>query len=188
MDQISPMTLTFRCVPELDKILPRPIPAMLSLPDWFKAMRQKEFNAITGKDEQTVKRCPPFIDAMTYGFLIPLAIDLEVRNGEFSWEFDGPWDFVTEFPQSPIDFHDPSQVVGTPLFDGDRFVIKFNNFWTIEAPPAIRCCSATRPTAPICRSPRWPGWSMPIGSTSSPSISRRAGTIRTSTESYPKGP
>jgi hypothetical protein len=29
-----------------------------------------------------VKKCPPFIDAMTYGFLIPLAIDLEVLSGE----------------------------------------------------------------------------------------------------------
>jgi hypothetical protein len=26
-------------------------------------------------------------------------------------------------------------VAGTPLFDEDRFIIKFNNFWTIETPP-----------------------------------------------------
>jgi len=135
MDQISQMTLTFRCAPELDKILPRPIPAVLGLPDWFKTMPLKAYNPIMGKEEQTVKRCPPFIDAMTYGFLIPLATDLEVRDGEFSWNFDGPVGPVTEFPQSPIDFHDGSQIVGTPLFDEDRFVIKFMNFWTIEAPP-----------------------------------------------------
>jgi hypothetical protein len=137
MDQISSMALTFRCAPELDKILPRPIPAVLGLPDWFKAMPQRTFNPSIGKDDQTVKRCPPFIDAMTYGFLIPLAVDLEVRDGEFSWNFEGPAGVVgdvAEFPQSPIDFHDPSQVVGTPFFDEDRFVIKFNNFWTIEAP------------------------------------------------------
>lgn len=137
MDQIGPMTLTFRCAPELEKILPRPIPAVLGLPDWFKAMPQKTFNPIMGKDDQTVKRCPPFIDAMTFGFLVPLAVDLEVHDGEFSWNFEAPEGYigdVNEFPQSPIDFHDPSQVVGTPLFDEDRFVIKFNNFWTIEAP------------------------------------------------------
>ena len=29
-----------------------------------------------------MKKCPPFIDAMTYGFLIPLAVDLEVLSGE----------------------------------------------------------------------------------------------------------
>ena len=46
-----------------------------------------------------------------------------------------PEGFVSEYSHSPIDFHDPSQVAGTPLFDDDRFIIKFNNFWTIEAPP-----------------------------------------------------
>ena len=36
--------------------------------------------------------------------------------------------------RSPIGFHDASQVAGTPLFDADRFLIKFHNLWTIEAP------------------------------------------------------
>ena len=26
-------------------------------------------------------------------------------------------------------------MVGTPLFDEDSFIVKFNNFWTIETPP-----------------------------------------------------
>src|SRR5262249_27918953 len=84
---------------------------------------------------QTVKRCPPFIDAMTYGFLIPLACDLKLTNGEFSWDFDLPANSVNNFVRSPISFHDPSQAAGTPYHDEDRFIIKFNNFWTIEAPP-----------------------------------------------------
>ena len=46
-----------------------------------------------------------------------------------------PEGFVSEYSHSPIGFHDPSQVAGTPFFDDDRFIIKFNNFWTIEAPP-----------------------------------------------------
>ena len=82
MDEANQMTLTFRCPPELEKLLPRPIPAVLGLPDWFKALPQKVLNPAMGEEIQTVKRCPPFIDAMTYGFLMPLAIDLEVRDGE----------------------------------------------------------------------------------------------------------
>jgi hypothetical protein len=66
---------------------------------------------------------------------MPLVVDLKVQDGEFSWDFEVPDAVVTEHSRSPIDFHDPSQVVGTPLFDDDRFIIKFNNFWTIEAPP-----------------------------------------------------
>jgi hypothetical protein len=135
MDQASNMTLTFRCPPALETILPRPIPAVLGLPDWFKALPQKAFNATMGEQTPTVKKCPPFIDAMTYGFLIPLAVDLKVQDGEFTWNFDVPEGFISEYSHSPIDFHDPSQIAGTPFFDDDRFIIKFNNFWTIETPP-----------------------------------------------------
>ena len=134
MDQAAHSTLTFRCPREFAGILPRPIPAVQGLPDWFKAMPQNAFNLTMGEETQTVKRCPPFIDAMTYGFLIPLAIDLEVRDGEFSWNFEVPEGFVSEYSHSPVGFHDPSQVTGSPLFDADRFIIKFNGFWNIEAP------------------------------------------------------
>jgi hypothetical protein len=133
MDEANQMTLTFRCSPELEKALPRPIPAVLGLPDWFKVMPQKAFNPTMGNEDQTVKKCPPFIDAMTYGFLIPLVTDLEVRDGEFTWNFL-PEGFVSEFSHSPVGFHDPSQIAGTPFFDEDRFIIKFNTFWNIEAP------------------------------------------------------
>jgi hypothetical protein len=128
------MRLTFRCPRELDKILPRPIPAVLGLPDWFKALPQRAFNPTMGGEAHTVKKCPPFLDAMTYGFLIPLPMDLEVRDGQFSWNFEVPKGFISEYSHSPIGFHDSSQVDGTPFFDDDRFIIKFNSFWTIEAP------------------------------------------------------
>jgi len=128
------MTLTFRCPRGLETVLPRPVPAVQGLPDWFKALPQKAFNPSVGGDTMTVKKCPPFIDAMTYGFLIPLAADLEVRDGEFSWDFAVPEGVVGDHAYSPIDFHDPSQIAGTPFFDDDRFIIKFYNFWTIQAP------------------------------------------------------
>jgi hypothetical protein len=127
--------LKFRCLPELVSILPKPVPAVLGLPDWFKTMPQTAFNPIAQENSQTVKRCPPFIDAMTYGFLIPLICDLKVDNGAFSWEFDLPQSGAAGAVRAPIGFHDPSQVADTPLFDEDRFVIKFHNLWTIEAPP-----------------------------------------------------
>jgi hypothetical protein len=135
MDQATQMTLTFRCPAGLESVLPRPIPAVAGLPDWFKTMPVKSFNPTMGGDTQTVKKCPPFIDAMTFGFLIPLAIDLEVRDGEFSWNFEVPKGFVSEYSHSPIGFHDSSQIAGTPFVDDDRFIIKFNNFWAIQAPP-----------------------------------------------------
>src|SRR5713101_2590368 len=129
-----PMTLTFRCPAELEGLLPAPVPATLGLPDWFKAMPPQAFNAVNSCIGDTVKRCPPFIDAMTYGFLIPLICDLKVENGEFTWDNDLPAGGEVNFVRSPIGFHDASQVTATPLFEDDRFVIKFHNLWTIEAP------------------------------------------------------
>ncbi len=132
IDREPSETITFRCQPELDPILPRPIPAVLGLPEWFKAMPGSSFSGVFQAEQMTVKKCPPFIDAMTCGFLIPLVTDLRVESGTFSWEFDLP---ATSWSRSPLDFHDNAQVEGTPFFEEDHFIIKFNNFWTIETPP-----------------------------------------------------
>jgi hypothetical protein len=128
------MTLKFRCPAELEGLIPPPIPASQGLPDWLKAMPQQGFNPMTMRDDDTVKRCPPFIDAMTTGFLLVLSCDLRVENGEITWDHDLPPGGSVEFPRSPLGFHHPSQVVGSPLFDPDRFLIKFHNLWSIEAP------------------------------------------------------
>ena len=133
--QAASPTITFRCPPELEAILPQPIPAVLGIPDWFKSMPAKAFSDVAQAEQMTVKKCPPFIDAMTFGFLIPLVTDLRVENQTFTWNLDLPGGAITSYPRSPLDFHDNNQVVGTPLFEADSFIIKFINFWTIETPP-----------------------------------------------------
>jgi hypothetical protein len=126
--------LKFRCPAELQGKLPPPIAATLGLPGWLKAMPTQAFNVVNQRDDDTVKRCPPFVDAMTCGFLIPLICDLKIENGEISWDNDIEPGGALEFPRSPVGFHDASQVTGSPLFLADRFLIKFHNLWTIEAP------------------------------------------------------
>jgi hypothetical protein len=98
-------------------------------------MPAQAFSGVVGDEDDTVKRCPPFIDAMTCGFLIPLICDVRVEGGEFTWDNDLPPGGAVSFARSPIGFHDASQVTGTPFFDSDRFLIKFHNLWTIQAPP-----------------------------------------------------
>jgi hypothetical protein len=133
-DDHNRLTLKFRCTPELEGKLPKPIQASLGLPDWLKAMPTQAFNDINRRDEDTVKRCPPFVDAMTSGFLILLVCDLKVENGAMTWDNELPHGGPLELPHSPIGFHDASQVIGSPLFEPDRFIVKFHNWWTIEAP------------------------------------------------------
>jgi hypothetical protein len=108
---------------------------MLGLPDWFKAMPISSFSALLQSEQMTLKKCPPLIDAMTYGFLIPLVTDVRVEDGALSWDFEVPAGAIASYSHSPLDFHDNVQVAGTPFFNDDRFIIKFNCFWTIESPP-----------------------------------------------------
>jgi hypothetical protein len=133
-DPKDPMTLTFRCPRELYGLIPAPVPASAGLPDWLRTMPAQAYSAIHSRQEDTVKRCPPFIEAMMSGFLIPLFCDVRIEDGEFTWDTDLPACGDFAFARAPIGFHDPGQVTGTPLFDPDRFVIKFHNPWTIEAP------------------------------------------------------
>jgi hypothetical protein len=129
------LTLRFRCPSELEGLLPPPTPAAQGLPDWLRTMPAQAFSALAGGEDDTVKRCPPVVDAMTAGFLIPLFCDVRIEAGEFSWDADLPPSRDVDYARSPVGVHDAAQVAGTPLFDPDQFLIKFHNLWTIEAPP-----------------------------------------------------
>lgn len=126
------MRIIFRCDPALIGRLERPVPAAQSLPDWLRTMPASAFSDVHGTDVRTVKQCPPFIDAMCHGFVIPLPCDIQVQNGKLSWDWDLPPLSVETHPRSPLSFHVPAQVTGTPFHREDRAIVKFNSFWTIE--------------------------------------------------------
>jgi hypothetical protein len=123
------MKIVFRCVPKLEPVLPRPVPAVDGLPGWLKLMPQTVLSGIKREEIDTVKKCPPFIDAMACGYLLPLATDVRVQGGKLSWDREALGGMA------PIDFHENIQVMGTPLYDDDRSLLKFNNYWTVETPP-----------------------------------------------------
>jgi hypothetical protein len=126
------MKVVFRCDPALEAVLPRPEPAKQGLPDWLKRMPVTAFSDFHGRDIRTVKQCPPFVDAMTAGFLIPLPCDVHCDRGKFDWNWDLPPTSTPEQPRAPLSFHVTAQLEGSPLAQGDRPAIKFNSFWTIE--------------------------------------------------------
>ena len=87
--------VSFTCKPDDLGVIAEPVPAKSHLPDWFRRLPavDKAQPAATNSG-LTVKRCMPFIDAMTAGWLLPLAasVRLEIKdNGksvEAGWEFD----------------------------------------------------------------------------------------------------
>lgn len=132
------MQVTFRCLPELEPLLPRPIPARRGLPDWLKRMPMSAPAGEFDGTVKTVKRCPPFVDAMSAGFLMPLACDLRFAGGCFEWDWrELPPGMPRHTPRSPLSFHVNAQVVDSPLYEADSLAIKFNNLWTIETEPGV---------------------------------------------------
>ena len=128
------MRMTFRCDPMLEPHLPRPYPARSALPDWLRAMPTKAHSDIHGRDIRTVKQCPPFVDAMAYGVMIPLPCDIAVKRGAFSWDWDVPEPATSGHPRAPLSFHPPAQFPEAPFASGQA-ALKFNSFWTIELDP-----------------------------------------------------
>ena len=84
------MRVTFRCDPALIDSLARPIPARQTLPEWLRNMPGTAWSALHDEDVRTVKHCPPFVDAMAFGFVIPLPCDVTMRGGVLSWDWDLP--------------------------------------------------------------------------------------------------
>jgi len=129
------MKLIARCHPLLEPLLPRPVPASRALPDWLRDMPSEvAAETLGGATVRTLKHCPPFIDALSLGLLIPLATDLHFKGGEVSWDWDPPIIADAPITRAPIGLHAPEQATGMPIDLGGQMVFKFINFWTLEAP------------------------------------------------------
>lgn len=131
------MKIIFRCDPALQDHLPKPVRARDALPEWLRAMPAEVLSQTHGVGVRTVKQCPPFVDAMTHGFLMTLPCDVTVSGGKFSWSWDLPDLSAHRHPRAPLSFHVPEQITGAPLQSSARTVIKFNSFWTIELEPGF---------------------------------------------------
>ncbi|MBI1172431.1 hypothetical protein GC209_13615 [bacterium] len=129
------MRIQFRCDPALIDRLPRPVPARDGLPDWLRRMPAEALSPAHGTTVRTVKQCPPFVDAMSHGFLMTLPCDVTVAGGRFSWSWDLAPLTVEMHPRAPLSFHVAEQLSGAPLDTGGRVAIKFNSFWTIRLDP-----------------------------------------------------
>ena len=73
-DRSYRMRILFRCDPAIEDQLPRPVAARAALPNWLRTMPRTAFSDLHGQEVRTVKQCPPFVDAMSHGFIISPAL------------------------------------------------------------------------------------------------------------------
>src|SRR5438132_11348235 len=117
--------IEFHRSPLAEGDIPPPYPASQHAPDWFKAMPANVENFTT------LKRCGPFVEAMTAGYIIPAPADARIFNCQ---------DNVIRlqfFAQKYIEVHHPHEYAGTPF--QHLTMIKFANPWLIVTDPDVVC-------------------------------------------------
>jgi hypothetical protein len=126
--------IEFLCRPEDAGVIAEPVPAKNELPAWFRHLPGVDKSQLSATNNGlTVKRCLPFVDAMSAGWIIPLAaaVQLEISDGgetvTAGWEFD----------RELVSNHAAFQIAGSP--HEPHPPMKFHNHWTIRTPKGWSC-------------------------------------------------
>lgn len=128
--------IEFLTTKEYADILIPPAPANKFIPEWYKSIptHSKVSRDHTGNMSMTAKKCLPMLDAMTHGYIIPLAGDVHIRTNEDASLID-----ITEncFIKQTEE-HSQDQV--SPNFPFPKnHLIKFVNYFVIKTPPGYSC-------------------------------------------------
>jgi hypothetical protein len=125
------VTIEFLANPDLFSRIPRPYPANQLLPNWLKAMpMDRPSPTEPGAMDRTIKRCPPFLEAMTAGYIIPLPCDCH-------FAVDSRGQFTAQSQHPLVSSHDHAQYQGAPF--EKKLVLKFRNLWIVRTPPGYSC-------------------------------------------------
>ncbi len=139
--------ISFRCQPEDRGVIAEPVPAKSALPDWFRRLVPVDQSVLSATNNGlTIKRCMPFLDAMTLGYILPIAATVRLQIGEQGKKVDAGW----EFDRVMVSNHGSYQIAGHPL--AERPPMKFHNYWTIQTPPGWSClfvAPLNRPALPV---------------------------------------
>lgn len=126
--------IEFLCRKEDFGVIPKPYPSRKLMPDWYKALPQfKENQRALGNEHSTLKRCPPFLDAMCVGWIIPLAADVEIKTN-----YDGSGvEYRWGYNKTMVESHKNWQVSAddSPNPNMPKPPLKWMNYWAIRVPP-----------------------------------------------------
>jgi len=117
--------IEFHCPAHLLEHLPHPLPAARCVPEW---VRQMPTQVQSSQQTPTVKNCMPFLEAMTFGYVIPLPTDMTFTMDAGNLRVD-----IAGLDAPLVDVHSGDQLAGAP-YSGTP-VVKFRTPWLIRTPP-----------------------------------------------------
>jgi hypothetical protein len=124
----------FLCRPEDKGLIAEPVPAKSALPAWFRHLPGVDKSQVTATNNGvTVKRCMPFLDALSMGWLIPVAVPVRLEISDGGQTVTAGWEFDREM----VSNHGPFQIAGSPYEPHPP--MKFHNYWTIHTPMGWSC-------------------------------------------------
>jgi hypothetical protein len=126
--------IEFLCRPEDRGVIAEPVPARMCQPGWFKRLPGLDRAKLSATNNGlTVKRCVPFLDAISIGWIIPLAATVRLEISDNGREVIAGWEFDREM----VSNHGAYQAAGNPY--EPRPMMKFHNPWTIRTPNGWSC-------------------------------------------------
>ncbi|RWO09247.1 MAG: hypothetical protein EOS07_14185 [Mesorhizobium sp.] len=132
--QKTSRSIRFSCRPEDHGVIAPPVAAKTVLPDWFRKLPAVDAQQASATNNGlTVKRCMPFLDAMTTGWILPLAATVRLGIKDGGSAVDAGW----EFDRVMVSNHGVHQVAGNPKEPAPP--CKFHNYWSIRTPPGWSC-------------------------------------------------
>ncbi len=119
-----------------------PTPALRHIPEYYKKLKS---HMNQSNKSVTVKKCIPFLDALTSGYIIPFPVDIQ-----FVYDFEEEkvkWELSTVISDTAIardlwpSAHDNIQMPNELRFPNRTVeaVFKFSNIWKIKTPPGYSC-------------------------------------------------
>lgn len=129
---IKTPVIEFLCYEEDYGVIPEPYPSRKFMPEWYKALSPK-LNKENKFENSTIKRCPPFLDAMTAGWIIPLAADVQFITNETASGVSYKWQFYRTMVENHLEFQITSDAAPNP--NSPKPPMKFLNWWIVKAQP-----------------------------------------------------
>jgi len=132
---MSDKTIRFKLIHDFpEQIVLPPVPSKKVVPPWFKNIPPKVEDPKMGKIS-SVKRCMPFLDAMTAGYTMLMHMDVRIQlreDGKVIIPFIDKHNEMLISKWNPIESHPSSQVQGAAF--AHMNILKYMNPWVIETP------------------------------------------------------